>query len=169
MALVAGMLLIHCVAEDAFWLFAGFVNGVLRDYYAAPAALPVHGLAADRRVQVKGRDGISIGMKVDSGMFERVLYGSEPRIGKLFKELGVQCKWSSYTVGTGDCKDVVLIAIAVMFLSKWWTRLYLRCLPWPTALRVIDAVIAEGECSVQLTARLFTPVAVFRFLLRTIR
>lgn len=91
MALVAGMLLIHCVAEDAFWLFAGFVNGVLRDYYAAAPKSPgIGGAVATQRVQVLGREGVSIGMKVDSGVFERVLYGSEPRIGKLFKELGVQ-------------------------------------------------------------------------------
>ena len=31
--------------------------------------------------------------------------------------------------------------------------MYLRCLPWPTALRVIDAVIAEGECQT------FTPLS----------
>lgn len=91
MALVAGMLLIHCVAEDAFWLFSGFVNGVLRDYYAAPARGPsMNGGEMSRKAQQLGKDGVSIGMKVDSGVFERVLYGSEPRIGKLFKELGVQ-------------------------------------------------------------------------------
>lgn len=102
MALVAGMLLIHCVAEDAFWLFAGFVNGVLKDYYAAPPkALSMNGGEMTRRAKQLGKDGVSIGMRVDSGVFEKVLYGSEPRVGKLFKEVGVQCEY--WTAFEGDC------------------------------------------------------------------
>lgn len=31
-----------------------------------------------------------------------------------------------------------------MFISPWYRQLFIRCLPWPTALRVIDVVIAEG-------------------------
>lgn len=33
---------------------------------------------------------------------------------------------------------------AIVFLEEWYSKLFLRCLPWPTALRIIDAVIAEG-------------------------
>ena len=31
-----------------------------------------------------------------------------------------------------------------MFLDKWFSQLFIRVLPWPTALRVIDAVVSEG-------------------------
>ena len=34
LAVLAGALLIHCVAEEAFWLLVGLVGGALRDYYA---------------------------------------------------------------------------------------------------------------------------------------
>jgi hypothetical protein len=80
MALVAGMLLIHCVAEDAFWLFAGFVNGVLREYYASASA--VRDLPSDKRSKATG-------LKVDAGVFVGVLWGSEPKLGRLFKDLGI--------------------------------------------------------------------------------
>lgn len=80
MALVAGMLLIHCVAEDAFWLFAGFVNGVLREYYASPSAV---------RDQPSDKRSKATGLKVDAGVFVGVLWGSEPKLGRLFKDLGI--------------------------------------------------------------------------------
>lgn len=72
MSLIAGMLLIHCVAEDAFWLLSGFVNGVLKDYYAQP-----------------GSGGKAAGMRVDAAVFAGVLHGSEPKLGKLFKDIGL--------------------------------------------------------------------------------
>lgn len=70
MSLLAGMLLIHCVAEDAFWLLSGLINGVLRDYYAKDA---------------KGNNG----MKVDAAVFAGVLQGSEPKVARLFRDVGV--------------------------------------------------------------------------------
>jgi hypothetical protein len=74
MSLIAGMLLIHCVAEDAFWLLSGFVNGSLKEYYASPT---------------KQSGGKAVGMRVDSAVFAAVLAGSEPKLGKLFKDIGL--------------------------------------------------------------------------------
>lgn len=77
MALISGMLLIHCVAEDAFWLLSGFVNGVLKDYYASPS----------------GGGGVvggkAPGMKIDAAVFAGVLHGSEPKLARLFKDIGL--------------------------------------------------------------------------------
>ncbi len=67
MARVAGTLLVHCAAEDAFWLLSGLVNGVLNDYWA------------------KERTG----MLVDSAVFQGVLSGSEKELASLFKEIGL--------------------------------------------------------------------------------
>ncbi|KAI9639156.1 putative rab GTPase activator [Dioszegia hungarica] len=108
MSLIAGMLLIHCVAEDAFWLLSGFVNGSLRDYYASPTGQS---------------GGKAVGMRVDAAVFAGVLAGSEPKLGKLFRDIGLH---------------------PIVFLEEWYAKLFLRCLPWPTALRIIDAVVAEG-------------------------
>lgn len=74
MSLIAGMLLIHCVAEDAFWLLSGFVNGGLKDYYAQPTG-------------VSG--GKAVGMRIDAAVFAGVLAGSEPKLGKLFRDIGL--------------------------------------------------------------------------------
>ncbi|UOH83298.1 hypothetical protein LQV05_006023 [Cryptococcus neoformans] len=98
MALIAGAFLIHCVAEDSFWLLSGLVNSVLKDFY--------------------GKE--KIGLKIEAGVFEKLLSSAEPKVAKLFKEVGLQ---------------------PVEFLGKWFGQLFIRCLPWPTALRVIDAVV----------------------------
>jgi hypothetical protein len=68
MSLLAGALLIHCVAEDAFWLLSGLINGALRDYY------PKEG---------------NHGVRVDAAVFAGLLQGSEPKLAKLFKDTGV--------------------------------------------------------------------------------
>lgn len=44
------------------------------------------------------------------------------------------------------CAAVGLIA-ASDFIERWYKQLFVRCLPWPTTLRVIDAVVSEGEWS----------------------
>ncbi|KIR34313.1 rab GTPase activator [Cryptococcus deuterogattii MMRL2647] len=97
MALIAGAFLIHCVAEDSFWLLSGLVNSVLKDFYGKEKA----------------------GLKVEAAVFERLLSSSEPKLAKLFKEIELQ---------------------PVEFMGKWFGQLFIRCLPWPTALRVVDAV-----------------------------
>jgi hypothetical protein len=74
MSLIAGMLLIHCVAEDAFWLLSGFVNGSLKEYYAAPTGQS---------------GGKAAGMRVDAAVFAAVLGGSEPKLAKLFRDIGL--------------------------------------------------------------------------------
>ncbi|WVF71143.1 hypothetical protein IAT40_005940 [Kwoniella sp. CBS 6097] len=101
MALIAGALLIHCVAEDSFWLLSGLVNTVLKDYFA------------------KERTG----MRIDAAVFMGLLQGQEPRLAKLLKETGLH---------------------PISFVDKWFSQLFIRCLPWPTTLRVIDAVVSEG-------------------------
>lgn len=65
---VAGTLLIHCVAEDAFWLLSGLVNTALKEYYV--------------------KDGP--GLRVDSGVFEGVIKGSEKELAGLFKEVDIR-------------------------------------------------------------------------------
>ncbi|WVR06760.1 hypothetical protein IAU60_003795 [Kwoniella sp. DSM 27419] len=101
MALIAGALLIHCVAEDSFWLLSGLVNSVLKDYFT------------------KERTGV----RIDAAVLMGLLKGLEPKLAKLFRETGVH---------------------AISFVDKWFSQLFIRCLPWPTALRVIDAVVSEG-------------------------
>jgi hypothetical protein len=71
MARIAGALLIHCVVEDAFWLLSGLVNGVLKECFMT-----------DRW-----------GMRVDARVFEGVLGGSEGKLGKLMKEIGLDCEF----------------------------------------------------------------------------
>ena len=61
-------MLIHCVAEEAFWLLGAFVNGVLREYYS------------------KDRTGL----RIDASVFAGVLWGSEPKLARLFRDVGVQ-------------------------------------------------------------------------------
>lgn len=34
---------------------------------------------------------------------------------------------------------------AIEFVEKWLTQMFIRVLPWPTALRVLDAVVSEGK------------------------
>ncbi|WWC69886.1 uncharacterized protein I206_103829 [Kwoniella pini CBS 10737] len=103
MALIGGALLIHCVAEDSFWLLSGLINSVLKDYYT----------------NSKER----LGLRIDSAVFMGLLAKEEPKIGKLLKEIGIH---------------------PISFLDKWFSQLFIRCLPWPTTLRVIDAVVSEG-------------------------
>jgi hypothetical protein len=118
MSLLAGALLIHCVAEDAFWLLSGLINGALRDYY------PKEG---------------DHGVRVDAAVFAGLLQGSEPKLAKLFKDTGVlrECRAARSTL--------TLTPAAIGFLNKWFTQLFIRVLPWPTALRVVDGVVADGE------------------------
>ncbi|KAK4687838.1 hypothetical protein P7C73_g2277, partial [Tremellales sp. Uapishka_1] len=85
MAAIAGALLIHCVVEDAFWLLAGLVNGVLKDYYAKE----------------------KWGLKVDSEVFAKVLLGSEPKLGKLFKEVKIERP-----------RFLLVIALTILTLSR---------------------------------------------------
>ncbi|WOO81227.1 Carabin [Vanrija pseudolonga] len=100
-AQIGGALLIHAVVEDAFWLLAGLFNGVLKTYY------------------VKDRGAFSVDLHVFAG----ILQGSEPKIAKLFRDLGIAPHH---------------------YLEQWWTALFIRSLPWPTVLRFLDAVISEG-------------------------
>lgn len=70
MCLIAGTLLIHCVAEDAFWLLSGLVNTSLKEYYS--------------------KDGQ--GVRVIAGVFEGVIRGSEKEMSGAFKIAGVKGK-----------------------------------------------------------------------------
>ncbi|OCF31932.1 hypothetical protein I316_06314 [Kwoniella heveanensis BCC8398] len=110
MALIAGALLIHCVAEDSFWLLSGLVNTVLKDYFA------------------KERTG----MRIDAAVFMGLIQGQEPRVAKLLKETGLH---------------------PISFVDKWFSQLFIRCLPWPTTLRVIDAVVSEASLSILTLSR----------------
>jgi len=39
------------------------------------------------------------------------------------------------------------------FIERWYKQLFVRCLPWPTTLRVIDAVVSEGESDQRATKK----------------
>ncbi|WWC89004.1 uncharacterized protein L201_003921 [Kwoniella dendrophila CBS 6074] len=110
MSLIAGALLIHCVAEDSFWLLSGLINTVLKDYYTG---------GKDLKVQKE-----RIGLRIDSSIFMGLLTKEEPKLSKLFDSVGLH---------------------PISFLDKWFSQLFIRCLPWPTTLRVIDAVVSEGS------------------------
>ena len=65
---LVGTLLIHCVAEDAFWLLSGMMDSTLKEYY------------------VEDEQGLA----VDAGVFEGVLKGSEKELSAALKEAGVK-------------------------------------------------------------------------------
>jgi hypothetical protein len=67
--MIAGLLLIHCVAEDAYYLLSGIVDGSMRDHF--------HGN----------------GVVVDSNVFAGVLGGSEKALSRKFKDLGIHRKF----------------------------------------------------------------------------
>jgi hypothetical protein len=66
MPLIGGMLLIHCVVEDAFYLLQGIMDGLMREYYMSEK-----------------------GIKVDSAVFTGLLAGSEKALSRKFKDLGI--------------------------------------------------------------------------------
>ncbi|WVQ77904.1 hypothetical protein IAR50_007610 [Cryptococcus sp. DSM 104548] len=101
MSLIAGCLLIHCVAEDSFWLLSGLVNSVLKDFYG------------------EGQ----VGLGVEAEVFAKLLGEKDSKLAKAFREIGLHPR---------------------EYLDKWFGQLFIRHLPWPTVLRVIDAVVCEG-------------------------
>ncbi|ODN97903.1 hypothetical protein I350_07538 [Cryptococcus amylolentus CBS 6273] len=101
MSLIAGCLLIHCVAEDSFWLLSGLVNSVLKDFYG------------------EGQ----VGLGVEAEVFAKLLGEKDGKLAKAFREIGLHPR---------------------EYLDKWFGQLFIRHLPWPTVLRVIDAVVCEG-------------------------
>ena len=79
---VGGTLLIHCVAEDAFWLLSGLINSALKEYYIPGGQT----------------------LRLDSGVFEAVIKGSEKDLAVLFRESGVRGEQLcvDYSTGHGD-------------------------------------------------------------------
>lgn len=65
MPLIGGMLLIHCVVEDAFYLLQGIMDGLMREYFTGS------------------------GIKVDAAVFTGLLAGSEKGLSRKFKDLGI--------------------------------------------------------------------------------
>ena len=63
--MIAGLLLIHCVAEDAYYLLSGIVDGLMKDHF--------HGN----------------GVVIDANVFAGVLGGSEKALSRKFKDLGI--------------------------------------------------------------------------------
>ncbi|KAL7422049.1 hypothetical protein Q5752_003822 [Cryptotrichosporon argae] len=61
--------------------------------------------------------------RADMRTFEVLLAQTVPDVAKLFQELGIETR---------------------SFLEGWWMTLFIRCLPWPTVMRIFDAVISEG-------------------------
>jgi len=116
-ARLAGALLIHAVLEDAFWLLAGLFNGVLKSYYVL-----------DTKAFI-----------IDLNVFGGILEGSEPRIGQLFRSAGVLRELSHARLS-----KLASDPAAEHYLVKWWSGMFIRSLPWPTVLRLLDVVISEG-------------------------
>jgi len=71
--MIAGLLLIHCVAEDAYYLLSGIVDGLMKDHF--------HGN----------------GVVVDSNVFAGVLGGSEKALSRKFKDLGIHRESSLFS------------------------------------------------------------------------
>ena len=67
---LAGALVIHSVAEDAFWLLTGMMEAVLKEYY----------------------DASGPGIRVDAGVFDVVLRGSEKDLATTFRQVGIKCE-----------------------------------------------------------------------------
>lgn len=89
LALIAGMLLIHCVAEDAFWLLDGLAGskGLLRGYISSSSSRGDHAGTVPGETGKKVGSGLDI--EVDSAVFIGLFAGSEKQMSKKFKELGL--------------------------------------------------------------------------------
>ena len=74
---LAGTMLIHSVAEDAFSLLAGLMEGVLKEYF----------------------DPSGPGIAVDAGVFDVVLRGSEKELATTFKLVGLKCELARAIAG----------------------------------------------------------------------
>ena len=87
---LAGALVIHSVAEDAFWLLTGMMETVLKEYY----------------------DTSGPEIRVDAGVFDVVLRGSEKDLATTFKQLGIRCACScpflsfASSLHPGRCRPV---------------------------------------------------------------
>jgi hypothetical protein len=66
--MIAGLLLIHCVAEDAYYLLSGIVDGLMEEHF-------------------RGN-----GVGIDANVFAGVLGGSEKALSRKFKDLGIHRK-----------------------------------------------------------------------------
>lgn len=77
------MLLIHCVAEDAYWLLDGLIDSPSAPLagYLVPAPTPT-GAGT-------GAGGNENKIEVDAAVFAGVLAGSEKPMSRRFKDLGV--------------------------------------------------------------------------------
>ena len=69
---LAGTLLIHSVAEEAFWLLSGLINTALKEYYVKEGQ----------------------GLKMDAAVFEAVIRGSERELSSAFKDAGVKGEYA---------------------------------------------------------------------------
>lgn len=86
------MLLIHCVAEDAFWLLDGLAGsrGLLRGYITTTAnSRRDHAGAGDNGDGKRAGSDLGLDIEVDSAVFIGLLAGSEKQMSKRFKEMGL--------------------------------------------------------------------------------
>jgi hypothetical protein len=91
--MIAGLLLIHCVAEDAYYLLSGIVDGLMRDHF--------HGN----------------GVVVDSNVFAGVLGGSEKALSRKFKDLGIHRELSSLICFSVPCFSLHTSYVFELILS----------------------------------------------------
>jgi hypothetical protein len=81
--MIGGMFLIHCVAEDAFYLLVGMVKGLMKDYFSSTITS-----STAEKLDKEGEKGAK-GTKIDAAVFTGLLAGSEKGLSRKFKDLGI--------------------------------------------------------------------------------
>jgi hypothetical protein len=94
--MIGGMFLIHCVAEDAFYLLVGMVEGLMKDYFSSNITS-----SAAEKLDKEGEKG-QRGIKIDAAVFTGLLAGSEKGLSRKFKDLGIH-RMSSHFTASHPC------------------------------------------------------------------
>lgn len=76
------------------------------------------------------------GVRRDAFVLGRLLKASEPKLYKKLQEAGIDGM-----IGHACIVLRLILHTASMFASNWLLPLYVRILPWPSLLRVIDLLL----------------------------
>ncbi|CAG8801770.1 18572_t:CDS:2, partial [Racocetra persica] len=101
MGRLVGMMLMQMPAEDTFWLLVATIEEYMGGYFAPD--LPQ--------------------IKVDSRIFDLLLFEHDPKLAQHFKNEGVD---------------------PILYIPKWFLTLFTMVLPWASVLRVWDVFYFEG-------------------------
>jgi hypothetical protein len=102
------------LGTSAFWLLVSIVKKYLQGYY----------------------DPTMRGVRMDAFILGRLLKASEPKLYKKLQEAGIDGM-----MGHACIVLRLILHTASMFASNWLLPLYVRILPWPSLLRVIDLLL----------------------------